>query len=1108
MSSGRSVPWIGCILLVSLPFLAAAARGQAVSPEAPSRAVVSLDGPWDFATDPNAAGEAEKWFLPGKPMPAMPRPQYAETANGRITVPGCWDAQGYGTPRNEVRHNFVGKGWYKRTVRIPDDWRGRGVFLRIGGAHRYAKAWINGRFLGEHVGYLSAFEFDLTPHVQAGQDATVAIQVDSKQRWDVDALTGAADLIDHVFVAWGGLWGHVWLEARSGAWLDELFLQPKVSPAECSASAALRGEASAAGASGADILRLEVFDAEGRRVAEKSAPLAEARAADGRCRLAAAVPEARPWSPETPHLYTARLTLLAGAKVIDSVAGRFGLREIEIRGPHFYLNGKRLFLRGYGDDHIYPKAMAFPTDKALHLERLRTIKSYGFTHVRHHSTIMPPEYYDACDEVGMLASAEFPIAYQNYYDQAKGAAVDNYRTFWAEAIKRHRNHPSIFDWCMGNELYQSVPLAKDFRRIARELDPTRPFVDTDGMGLGTDRDTLDFHFVQFDVGRIPLDLPGKFRFDKPLKPVVSHESGNYVTFPRLDQVDLMRDNMKPFWLTGVRDRLRQIGLLDENKLWAERSERLYLLCHKLNIEAMRRNPYMSGYHWWLFQDYWATSNGLVDTLFRPKSITPDEVLAFNNDVVLLADGMDLTYRGKGPLAAKLMVSNFSAEPLREAKLAWRLSVGGAAVARDEAAADVGQGELATIATVALPLPDPPQPAKVVLEAELAAGTRRFRNAWSAWVYPAAAQPPRLDVPLLADRDLMKLLGPLGAKPIPKAGPLPAPAVYAVSLPQRDVLAAVERGACLLLLGARGVLPTMQTKFKPAWWKGNPGDNNCGTLVYDGPLLRPIAPDGWCDAGWYHLLEDASVYVLDSLPARPDVLIRSIPVLECTADRALLMQARLGEGSVILSGLNHTRAGDRPENQWLLARLVAHAATLPKPAVARPVSIFRDFLPPEGTHVPGFERVVQSSEKGMWHSHREDNVALHICRQDKVGNLVEWDTAAIPAEPREPTVTLAFAGGLGWRSQPPAEGFALLLDGKEVLRFGFADTPATWRSPDKKVTLQFIPKRFLIGEDSMGLFYLTVPRALTTPGEPCRLCVRSLAKTSKRWFGLAPYKDVE
>ena len=122
----------------------------------------------------------------------MPLPGYAPEANGTIRVPGIWDNQGYGTETDKVRHNFVGKGWYKRQVEIPQSWAGRRAFLVITGVSRYAKVWIDDHFLGEHIGYLSVQEYDVTPYAAPGKTVTITIQVDSKQRWEVDAMFGAS----------------------------------------------------------------------------------------------------------------------------------------------------------------------------------------------------------------------------------------------------------------------------------------------------------------------------------------------------------------------------------------------------------------------------------------------------------------------------------------------------------------------------------------------------------------------------------------------------------------------------------------------------------------------------------------------------------------------------------------------------------------------------------------------------------------------------------------------------------------------------------------------------------------------------------------------------
>src|ERR1017187_4966944 len=331
--------------------------------------------------------------------------------------------------------------------------------------------------------------------------------------------------------------------------------------------------------------------------------------------------------------------------------------------------------------------MAAPTNKEVYRRKLQAAKNYGFNFVRHHSHILPPEYYEAADEVGMLVSPELPIAYQEYYAKAEGPALELYKTEWAAAIKRLRNHPSIFDWCMGNELYGSVPIAQELYRTAKHLDPTRPVIDSDGLSFnlaaqGPDRPTLDFYSVQFDENALPLDSPAKHHLSAaPKKPVISHETGNYVTVPRPDLIDQFKDNFKPFWLEPFRAKLDKFGLLPEAQQWSLNSERLYFLSYKLNLEDLRKNPWLAGYEWWLLQDYWTGANGLYDAYFRPKSIRPEAVRQFNAPTVLLLEGLPLTVSSPQSLKLKLLVSNYSPGPILNGRIQWTVKIGSRLLAR-------------------------------------------------------------------------------------------------------------------------------------------------------------------------------------------------------------------------------------------------------------------------------------------------------------------------------------------------------------------------------------------------------------------------------------------
>ena len=197
----------------------------------------------------------------------------------------------------------------------------------------------------------------------------------------------------------------------------------------------------------------------------------------------------------------------------------------------------------------------------------------GFNFVRHHSHVLPPEYFSAADEWGIMVSPELPCAYSNYFKAANATGQQLYLDSWASYIAALRNHPSIFDWTLLNEYYMGAAFEVDgqkfgagsFYAIKQELDPSRLMNDQDGSCRGTAafvRDTLSFCSQPFNVGELGCigynkagaclggDLPFKYHDTctndsstshacsyntVPMLPIISHETGNYVSdsCPRL-----------------------------------------------------------------------------------------------------------------------------------------------------------------------------------------------------------------------------------------------------------------------------------------------------------------------------------------------------------------------------------------------------------------------------------------------------------------------------------------------------------------------------------------------------------------------------------------------
>lgn len=231
-------------------------------------------------------------------------------------------------------------------------------------------------------------------------------------------------------------------------------------PIQVSVSFTVSGGSSRQGGGGVGtaVATLEVYDDQtGTKVASKTS----ASTVLGNVTLMATIPAVKLWSPEACNLYRAVVTLAApatstsssttlggGAAVLDTATTRFGVRTIVTDGYKFMLNGRRVFLTGFGDDAIYPRTVSPPRNKSFYEKKVGVVRSLGFNFVRHHSHVLPTEYFDAADELGLMVSPELPCAYGKYYRATDAAGQALYAASWTQYVSALRNHPSIFDWAM------------------------------------------------------------------------------------------------------------------------------------------------------------------------------------------------------------------------------------------------------------------------------------------------------------------------------------------------------------------------------------------------------------------------------------------------------------------------------------------------------------------------------------------------------------------------------------------------------------------------------------------------------------------------------------
>lgn len=425
----------------------------------------SLNGTWEFAADPG--GSATPAELSARPWPQ------------RITVPFAWETEASGVAAHWLEH-----GWYRRTVSVPEEWRGLRVVLHFGAVHHRATVWVDGVEIGEHEGGYTPFAFDITDALAGRDHGTVLVRVHAPvdKREIVHGKQRSVprdDYDDCAFTPTSGIWQPVWLEARPATHIASVALAPSEGLDAIVADVAVAGPA-VAGA------RLTVQAVGGEPV---SVPA-------GRVRVVLPVASPRLWSPEDPYLYGVTVTL-DSADGSDQVGCSTGLRRIETDGDRLLLNGERLYVRGVLDQGYWPRTgLTAPDDQAF-VTDLELAREAGFNLVRKHLKLEDPRFLHHADRLGMLVWAE-PASTGTFGERAAA----RFEAQIAPMVARDGNHPSVVVWGLYNEewgLDWDVP-GDDAKQAAvrraydllKELDDTRPVVDNSGW-THVATDLVDWH---------------------------------------------------------------------------------------------------------------------------------------------------------------------------------------------------------------------------------------------------------------------------------------------------------------------------------------------------------------------------------------------------------------------------------------------------------------------------------------------------------------------------------------------------------------------------------------------------------------------------------------
>jgi len=866
---------------------------------------IDLAGEWRFALDSADIGITQKWFskqmenslhLPGScleqgfgEVPSM-ESKWTVGDGYAKKIEKIPHFKPYMLKDGEFRHPFwwtpdrvyQGAGWYQRDVVIPENWKDQKIVLHLERVHWESKVWIDDQFIGMQNGMGVSHEYDLSKHLTPGKHQ-ISICVDNRIK-AVNIGPDGHSISDQTQSNWHGIVGKINLTAAPPIGIDYIRVdardyQNKVAQVQFTVRNQTDKAAKVKISYSAVTTFGEKYEAPDQSM-EETIPADTTMIVEAKYSLGENAPL---WNEFKPAIFTIKAKLEAENSAENQFT-TFGIRNIETRGNHILVNGRKIFLRGTLDCCIFPNTGYPPTDKESWARIFKIVRDHGLNHVRYHSWTPPKAAYEAADEAGVYLQPEF-VMWIGFGD---GKPTDQWILEEASRVfVQYGNHPSFALFSIGNETNNLGMEYMDKTILGfKAKDPRRLYTDNTRTCFS---DYCDFNIL--GVKFIKKGEPGSYHteydqnefYAQKTRPEINHEDGQWSSWPNMAEEKKYKGSLHPYYLKIYRDLMKEAGVWERYDDYFMASGKLQTLLYKATMETALKSPDLSGIQLLDLRDFPGQGYapvGILDPFWESKGYcTPGEYRSFCDETVPMARFKSYVWNSDQSFHAKVVVANYGPNDLSGQEVNWRMvAPSGKVIGEGKFMANIPTGTVTDIGVIELPLSSVTEATQAELELSLA--KTRFKNQWPIWIYPSQSK--------------------LEPKNIIIANKI-----------DENVKSALDRGESVLLaLSPDSIACDTKGTFAPIFWTRimfmKAPVHTVGTFFQAvHPAFAEFPTETFANWQWADLLENSKPMLMAQLPSEMRPMIEPIDDWNKPRKLGSLFEAKVGKGKLLVCSIDIT-----------------------------------------------------------------------------------------------------------------------------------------------------------------------------------------------------------